>query len=594
MALVFMAAAVIFVPLSSKLGLGSVVGYLIAGLVLGPSGIAFISEPNDIMHFAELGVVLLLFLIGLELNPKKLWDLRKSIFGTGLAQVGSALLVFAGLAWLAGFSLTVGLVAAMGFALSSTAVALQIVKERSWLGTSFGQSSFAVLLFQDLAVIPMLLVLPLLVATSGQTAEAGSPFLSFAKSVFAILLIIFLGRYVLRHVFRLVAESGMKEVFTALILLLVLGISFLMSAVGLSMAFGAFLAGVLLADSEYRHEIEIDIEPFKGLLLGLFFISVGMSTDLYVVLRSPLLVLAVLIILVGAKYGLNLLIARFAGIRGGDALLFAALLAQGGEFAFVLFATSSQLGILNSDQQALLSLSVALSMMATPLLLKLTEKSIARSLIAKSGDKQFDHVQNENARVLIAGYGRFGQMVGRLLHSLDIPITVLDSDPNQIEIVRSFGWKAFYGDATRMDLLHAAGLMEAKVLVIAIDDMDAAERIILEVKELKLNVHIITRARNRAWAFRMMNHGVEVVREVASASVEMAERTLVGLGYSQYDAFRMSRRFYRYDKKMLADSAPHANDQKFLVSTAAKSRDDLIQIMKQDQQIEESTEPQWS
>lgn len=582
-AVVFLGAAVVAVPLAQLLGLGSIIGYLVAGIIIGPFGLRLIPGGEDIMHFAEFGVVLLLFLIGLELNPRKLWQMRRPIVGAGGAQVALTSLTLAGIGVASGLSWSAALVAAWGLSLSSTAIALQILKEKKWLAMPAGQNAFSVLLFQDIAVIPMLAVLPLLAAAPVE--DNGSPWASVAKSAAAVLIVIVGGRFLIRPIFRLIARTHLREIFTAFSLLLVLGIAWLMSTVGLSMALGSFLAGVLLAESEYRHELEIDIEPFKGLLLGLFFISVGMSVNFAVLGARFAAVMGAVVLLLAVKFSITYVVGQVFGLGRQDKGIFALTLAQGGEFAFVLFGVAATMGIFNADVSAFMTLVVAISMLATPLLVAAYDRYCIPFLENQRKPKDFDVIENERAAVIIAGYGRFGQMVGRVLHSLAIPITVLDSDPNQIELMRTFGWKTFYGDASRLDLLHAAGLESARALVLAIDDMEATLRVIEAVKVSYPHVKIIARARNRPYAYQMMAHGVRVVREVAASSIEMANAVLVDLGFSRDEARRLSSRFYEYDLALLEESAPHANDQATLISIGKRSRDELARIMRSDENV---------
>lgn len=582
-AIVFLGAAVIAVPLAHRLGLGSVIGYLTAGIVIGPFGLRLIAGGEDLMHFAEFGVVLLLFLIGLELNPRKLWQMRRPIVGAGGAQVVLSSLALAGAALLAGSGFSVALVAAWGLSLSSTAIALQILKEKKWLAMPAGQNAFSVLLFQDIAVIPMLAVLPLLAGTGGDSG--GAPWVSIAKSAAAVLVIVAGGRYLIRPIFRLIARTHLRELFTAFSLFLVLGIAWLMASVGLSMALGSFLAGVLLAESEYRHELEIDIEPFKGLLLGLFFISVGMSVDFGVFGARFIAVMGTVLALLAVKFAVGYGVGFFFGLGRQDRGIFALTLAQGGEFAFVLFGVAGTLGIFTAETTAFLTLVVALSMLATPLLVVLYDRYCIPFLENQRRPPDFDPIENERAAVIIAGYGRFGQMVGRVLHSLGVPITVLDSDPNQIELMRTFGWKTFYGDASRIDLLHAAGLESARALVLAIDDMEASLRVIEAVKVAYPQVKILARARNRPYAYQMMAQGVRVVREVAASSIEMASVVLEDLGFSRTEARRLSERFYEYDHALLLESAPHAHDREALISIGRRSREELARIMRSDENV---------
>jgi glutathione-regulated potassium-efflux system ancillary protein KefC len=464
-ALVYLAAGVIAVPIFKRIGLGSVLGYLAAGMVIGPWGFGLIGEAQTVLRFAELGVVLLLFLIGLELEPQRLWQLRRAIFGMGTTQVlatGAAVTV---IALLANQSVAVALVAGMAFAMSSTAIALTLLREKNLLVTPGGQASFSVLLFQDLAVIPLLLWVEFIgPERPGFDGEA------VAMAVGLIVAIVVGGRFLLRPTLRVIAATRLREVFVGFSLLLVVGIAALMEAAGLSMALGAFLAGVLLADSEYRHELELDIEPFKGLLLGLFFIAVGMSVDLGLFIRQPVLIIGLAMAVVLLKAVLMFPIAQAFGYCGrADATLFALALSQVGEFAFVLFTAASR--AVPQPTLDIMTAVVAASMATTPILMLLYERVLAPRLTREEA-RAPDRI-DESRAVIVAGFGRFGQIVVRVLRGLGIEATVVDHDPGQIDTVRQFGWKAYYGDATRMDLLESAGAARAKLLVLAIDDADA-------------------------------------------------------------------------------------------------------------------------
>ena len=449
-ALIYLAAGVIAVPLFKRLGLGSVLGYLAAGMAIGPWGLRLIGHPETVLHFAEFGVVMLLFLIGLELDPQRLWTLRRPIFGMGTVQVVVTTAAVAAIAWALGQPLVVALVAGMGFAMSSTAIALASLQEKNLLSTPGGQASFSVLLFQDLAVIPMLLSVGLL----GGRAELEWGAVAIGGALIAGLITG--GRLLLRPALRVIAAARLREVFVAAALLLVIGVAVLMESVGLSMALGAFLAGVMLADSEYREELEIDIEPFKGLLLGLFFIAIGMSVDLGLFARAPLVVLAVAFGIVALKVAILYPVANLFGYCGrADAGLFAVALSQVGEFAFVLFAAAGPL--LPPATLSLLNAAVAVSMLTTPLLFIAYDRLLARRLAPAEPD-----VVDEGNAVIIAGFGRFGQVISRVLNGLRIRATLIDHDPNQIELVRRFGNPAYYGDATRLDVLERAGLARAR------------------------------------------------------------------------------------------------------------------------------------
>ncbi|NUT17308.1 MAG: glutathione-regulated potassium-efflux system protein KefC, partial [Cupriavidus sp.] len=433
--LVFLVAAVVAVPLARRGGLGAVLGYLLAGAAIGPFALRLVTDVESILHFSEFGVVLMMFVIGLELEPRKLWALRRSIFGYGGAQLAACALVIGAAAALAGAPWQVALVAGLGLALSSTAIALATLTERNLFGTPAGAASFGILLFQDIAAIPMIALLPLLATQGAEGAGAGAAgWLAAGKAVAVIGAVVAGGRYLVRPALRFIARTDMREMFTAFALLLVVGIALMMDAVGLSMALGTFLAGVLLADSEYRHALEADLEPFKGLLLGLFFMAVGMSIDFAVLARSPWLVLGLVAAFVVAKTSVLALLARYFGIARGQRLLFALLISQGGEFAFVVFGVAGGAGLLPRETEALLVLVVALSMVATPLLLLAYDRLVAPRIGA--GKARPDEVITpQHNPVLIAGFGRFGQIIGRLLYSQGVGVTVLDHDPDQIEFL---------------------------------------------------------------------------------------------------------------------------------------------------------------
>jgi monovalent cation:proton antiporter-2 (CPA2) family protein len=542
-ALVYLVAGVLFVPVFRRLGLGAVLGYLVAGVVIGPWGLRLVAAPEAILHFAEFGVVLLLFLVGLELNPQRLWQMRKSIFGMGFAQMaatGSA--VFA-LALALGQPSVVGVIAGMAFAMSSTAIGLATLEEKGLLATPGGQASFSVLLFQDIAVIPMMLVLGLMTGTQGDAS--GFQWLAALRALAVIAALIVAGRLLLRPLLRWIANTRLREVFIAFSLVLVIGIALLMQTLGLSMALGAFLAGVLLADSEYRHELELDIEPFKGLLLGLFFIAVGMSKT-------------------------------FGYCGRADAMLFALALSQVGEFAFVLLGTAQQL--LPRETSDIMTAAVAASMLSTPLLMLAYERLLARA--SAVGVPREPDAIDERQPVIIAGFGRFGQVVARVLQGLGIGTTVVDHDPNQIELVRSFGNKAYYGDARRADLLEAAGADGAKLLVVAVDDPEAALEIARRARERYPALPIIARARSRSDAFDYVDLGVPALRETFGSALDAAETALVRLGWGALAARRVVRRFRRHDEETLLRQAPHRDEVKQLIALTQQGREDLVRLLR--------------
>ncbi len=571
--LVYLAAGVIVVPLFKRLGLGSVLGYLVAGAAIGPWGLALVSAPETILQVAEFGVVLLLFLVGLELNPRRVWQLRKPIFGMGATQVAVTIVVVAAAAYALGLSPRVALVAGMGFAMSSTAIGLATLQEKTLLPTPGGQASFSVLLFQDLAVIPLMLLLGLI---SSDHNNDSVDRMAAAKAVGMIVLLIVAGRFLLRPVLRYVANTRQREIFVGFALLLVIGVAALVESVGLSTALGAFLGGVLLADSEYRHQLELDIEPFKGLLLGLFFIAVGMSVDLGLFARSPFLVLSIGLGIVLAKTILLYPVAKTFGFCGrADATLFALALSQVGEFAFVLFGAAGS--ILPRGTLDILNAAVAVSMLSTPLLMMLYERVLAPRF-ARVEQRAPDAIDESNP-VIIAGFGRFGQVVSRVLGGIRIRATVVDHDPNQIELVRRFGSKAYYGDATRPDLLEAAGAAKAKLLVIAVDSPDSAMQIVLLARKHFRHLKLIVRARSRSDAFEYAELGVPAVRETFGSALDAAESALHIFGYGRIASRRIITRFRRHDERGLSEQAKHRKDVKHLITLSQQGREDLEQLL---------------
>jgi monovalent cation:proton antiporter-2 (CPA2) family protein len=572
-ALVYLAAGVLVVPVIKRLGLGSVLGYLIAGIAIGPWGLKFVTAPKTILDFAEFGVVLLLFLVGLELNPKRVWQLRKPIFGMGAVQVLVTLLAVAGAGWALGLSPKVALVVGMGFAMSSTAIGLALLQEKNLLPTPGGQASFSVLLFQDLAVIPLLLLLAFLLPDKSSESFEWT---AAARAVGTIIVLVVAGRLLLRPVLRYVANTRQREIFVGFALMLVIGIAALMETVGLSTALGAFIGGVLLADSEYRHELELDIEPFKGLLLGLFFIAVGMSVDLGLFVRSPLLVFSIAIGIVALKILLLYPVAQTFGYCGrADATLFALALSQVGEFAFVLFGAAGR--ILPKETLDVLNAAVAASMLSTPLLMMLYERVLAPRF-AQVDERAPDVIAEQNP-VIIAGFGRFGQVVSRVLGGMKIASTVVDHDPNQIELVRRFGSKAYYGDATRLDLLVAAGARNAKLLVIAVDNADSAMRIVKTARRHFHHLKLIVRAKSRTDAFEYHEMDVPAVRETFGSALDASELALRALDMGPVAARRVVSRFRRHDEELLAEQAPHRNEVKKLVAVSLQGRQDLDQLL---------------
>lgn len=588
-ALVFLLAAVVCVPVAKKLGFGSVLGYLMGGLIIGPWGLKLIDNVEDIMKFSEFGVVLLLFIIGLELEPKKLWPMRIPIFGMGGVQILSNICIISVIGIVLGQSFNVSILVAMGFALSSTAIALQILNEKKMMSTTAGRAGFSILLFQDIAVIPMIALLPMLGA---QTAQSGSWF-GFLKVVGVIVAVIVAGRFLLRHMLRFIAGLHIREIFTAFALLLVLSMAALMHSLEISMALGAFIAGVLLADSEYRTALETDIEPFKGLLLGLFFISVGMSVNVDSVVKSPLLIIGLVLALYILKSVIHLIIAKAFKIPKDQVPFFSIVISQVGEFAFVLFGAAKGFGILSEELSGLLLAVVAFSMLATPLVVLLYDKVFVR-LFCSAEAQEPDAIENENSDVIIAGFGRFGQIVGRLLYANKIKVTVLDHEAELIETVRRFGFKVYFGDATRLDLLEAAGIQQAKVLVIAIDDQESNLRLVDLAQQHFPHVKIFARARDVQHVYDLMDRKVSVIeRETFESALKMGGALLNELGWAKYQSVVATHKFRAHNLAMLEDIHPSRKDEKLLISKSKQARADLEKMFNQEENILQGIDTGW-
>ncbi len=578
---IFLAAAVVTVPLFRRFKLGAVLGYLAAGVVIGPWGLKFITEVDNILHFAELGVVLLLFVIGLELQLSRLRVLRHSVFGLGTAQVAVTGLILGGIALLAGLAPKAAVVVGLGLAMSSTAFVLQILAEKGQLTARHGRSSFAILLFQDLAVIPLLAVIPMLGAGTAHLTGVDA-WLGALKALAVIAAVVAGGRYLLRPVLKVIAESGIQEIFTAAALLVVIGISLLMSSVGLSMSLGAFLAGVLLADSEFRHELEADIEPFKGLLLGLFFISVGMSADLGLVASYPLAIVGATLGLMAIKAAVLLAVGRVSGHSWTSSRGLAVALCQGGEFAFVLFALAADNGIMGRTLSDALVIVVTLSMALTPLAFAFNDALLAKWL-KKPAEEKFDEIAESRNRVIIAGFGRVGQISGRLLRARKIPFTALDKSSEQVATVRRFGTLAYYGDASRLDMLRAAGAETAEILVLAIDDVEASLRTVETVKKHFPRLKIFARARNRFHAYRLMDLGVDyLMRETLLSSLELGRDVLIELGIPAWDARDTVDTFQRHDERVLERQHAVYHDETRLIQTSREAAEELEGLFESD------------
>ncbi|USD60184.1 glutathione-regulated potassium-efflux system protein KefB [Vibrio sp. SCSIO 43140] len=585
---IFLSAAVVAVPIAQRFGLGSVLGYLLAGVAIGPWGLGLISDVDEILHFAEFGVVLLLFLIGLELNPKKLWQMRVPILGLGGAQVLVTTLVLSAIASLFGLTWQTSLAIGMALALSSTAIALRVIEEQGLAGGETGQSGFAVLLFQDIAVIPMLALLPVL---AGNTAGNWDDILWMLAGVLALLIG---GHYLIRPLFRYVVMSGVRELFTVAALLLVVGIAAFMQKLGLSMALGTFLAGVLLAESEYRHELEIAIEPFKGLLLGLFFIAVGMAVNLGLLVSEPLKVLLAVVSLVVIKGLLLYVLARLFGIRPKARSKMAAILSQGGEFAFVIFTAASAQGLLPAEESAFLLVVVSLSMVTTPLLLMGQKKWFERSLNQEQETTIKTDVEDRQPRVIIAGFGRFGQIVGRLMYANKVKITVLESDASQIHLLRKYGYKVFYGDATQLDLLRAAGAHKAEAIIVCTDSPEEIMEVVDMCHQHFPSLKVLARARSRVEAYQLMNHGVDrYSRETFLGALDLGRQALIELGFHPYEAKRAEAHFKKLDNAMLKELLPQHSEDKELAQRSKEARKELEEIFGREMENDRQSRNFW-
>jgi glutathione-regulated potassium-efflux system protein KefB len=590
-AVVLLLAAVVAVPLAKRWQLGAVLGYLAAGALIGPSGIGLIGNTGEISEISELGVVLMLFVIGMELSPQRLWVMRRTVFGIGSLQLVLTGLAIGGICLALGLDWKGALVVGLGLSLSSTAIDLQILGERKELQSAHGRLGFAILLFQDVAAIPILALIPAL-ALAHPTENPGAGLLSAVRIIVTIAAVVVGGRYLLRPMFRAAAGAGTPEVFTATALLVVIGTAWLMDLAGISMSLGAFIAGVLLADSEYRHEIEAQIEPFRGLLLGLFFVSVGMSLDIEMVTREPQLVGTLLVGLLAIKAILLYAISRGASREDhAQSVALAAILSQGSEFSFVVFTLAASNSLIDPAQRDLLMLIVTLSMAATPLLVRLRAEIVPLDRKKKKPDREFDRVDGLQPRVIIAGFGRVGQIVARILNAHHIPFAALERDAEQVDFVRRFGNQVFYGDATRLDLLRAAQADKAEIFVIATENPEENLRTARLLKRHFPHLKVYARARNRQHVFRLMDLNVdEIVRDTFHSSLEIARYVLLALGYDEATAKEHLRRFREHDERVLANQYPVYDDEAALLQTAQEARDDLQRLFEVDTGDEEEEE----
>lgn len=584
---IFLAAAVVTIPIFRRFKLGSVLGYLTAGIIIGPASLGLIKSVEATQNIAQFGIVLLMFVIGLELQPSRLWVLRRSIFGLGAAQVLATTAALSAAAYfIFAQSWQAALVVGFALSMSSTALALQLLAERGQLNSQFGRASFSILLFQDVSVLPALALLPLLGAAS---AKANGPGGWLVIKLIAVLATVIIGgRYVLRPMLRIIAAARVPEAFTAAGLLIVLGTALLVSQVGLSLSLGAFLAGVLLADSEFRHELEADIEPFKGLLLGLFFISVGMSANLGLVREKPFLIIGLTICFMVLKIAILWLIGKFSGMSPLARRGLAVSLPSGGEFAFVLFGLAATLGILDSQIAELLVLVVTASMIVSPMLLAIYDVTFKPS----EGDgRPFDTPSELYPKVIIAGFGRFGQIVGRILRAKKIAFTALEASQTQVDFLRRFGNQVFYGDASRLELLRAANAENAEVFVIAIDDVEASVRTAEMIRKHFPHLKIFARARNRQHAFRLMDLDVRyIIRETLVSSLEMSVQVLESLGLSKSKAVEIVHQFRVHDEATMARQFAVKDDDKKFLETSRESAEQLLHLFEADSRQPEDSD----
>jgi glutathione-regulated potassium-efflux system protein KefB len=579
-ALVFLLAAVVAVPLFRRLGLGAVLGYLVAGVVIGPDGLRLITDAESTLAASEFGVVMLLFVIGLELSPARLWVMRRQVFGLGGLQVAVSGLLLAALAAMYGLGWKANLVIGLGLALSSTAVGLQLLAERKELTTGYGRLAFAILLLQDLVAIPLLALIPLL-GEAKAAAQAAPPLDAVLKAVGAIAAVLIGGRFLLRPVFRIVAKAQLVEVFSATALLVVIGNAWLMQQAGLSMGLGAFLAGLLLADSEFRHELESHVEPFKGLLLGLFFIAVGMTLDLDRIAAEPELILGGVLALLLLKFAVLLAVGRVARLDWRESILLGSVLALGGEFGFVVFGEAYKAALIDTALRDTLNAMVGLSMAATPLLLLGVTRLVGARAVAKPA-REFDRIEDHDPRVIIAGFGRMGQIVGRMLRAQKISFTALENSAEQVDFSRRFGNQIYFGDPARPELLRAARADKAEIFVLTTDDPEANIRTARLVRRMYPHLKVYARARNRQHAFKLMDMGVEVVRETFHSSLMLGQRVMEELGLPEEVAAERRERFRLHDEALLREQHLVYDDEAALIASNKEALHELERLFEAD------------
>ena len=573
--LVFIGAAIILVPIFKYLGFGSVLGYLIAGIIVGPHCLKLIGDSESVLHFAELGVGLLLFMIGLEIQPFKLWSMRKHLFGLGVMQIIVTTILFMIVGKCFGLSNASAAVIGFCLSLSSTAFAMQTLSERNQFNTEFGRSTFSVLLMQDLVAIPALAIIPSMVGSGNAEPHSWVKVGEFFGILIALILI---SRYLMRPIFRIIVETRIREIFTAATLFIVLGVAVLMQSIGLTAALGTFIAGVLLAESEYRHELEANLEPFKSLFMGLFFIAVGMSVSLEVIFEHPFLIFGFATAYLLTKGFVIYLIGRLFKMNHENSKMMSLQIAQGGEFAFVIFGMLTMLQMVPSETITMLTAVITLSMALNPVFTKINE--YMTDDVQKEKTANYDLIQDETPQVIIAGFGRFGQIFGRVMRAQNIPFVAIDHDSGQIELLRKFGSKVYYGDASRTDLLEAAGAAKAKFFILAVDDVETSMEIVNTVKEHFPHLKIFARARNRGHVFDLMDAGVhKIKRELFDSSVYFVRDLLEDLGVPQEAAKRVVKRFKQHDELMMDEQYKVRHDDKEFVSLAKQSTAQLAQVL---------------